>query len=86
MCTCIQWNPGPLKGHPSTKDIYAIKDTYQSPKHWDTAYFLPLMRGHLSVKDKKYCPIGVRLIGVPLYYTMYQLSYVLTLHVAVIVC
>ena len=28
------------------------------------SYFLSLMRGHLTVKDKKYCPIGV---GVPLY-------------------
>ena len=29
----------PFKGHPSTKDIYAIKDTYQSPKYHAIAIF-----------------------------------------------
>ena len=60
------YSGAPPKGHPSTKDIYVIKDTYRSPKYHVTAIFYPLMRGHLTVKDKKYCPIGVHLIGVPL--------------------
>ena len=60
----LLYSETPLKGHPSAKDIYVIKDTYQSPKYHVTVIFYPLTRGHLTVKDKKYCPIGVHLIGI----------------------
>ena len=40
MCADV-YNGTPLKGHPSTKDIYVIKDTYQSPKYHVTAIFYP---------------------------------------------
>ena len=50
-----------LKGHPSTKDN---KDIYIVPESQVSCYS-SLTRGHLTIKDKIYYPIGVCLIGLP---------------------